>query len=1024
MRLRLAALFSFAACALAQSAGGLAGISGIVRDPSGSVVPKARVVISSESQGTLRSISTNEAGLFTAPALVPGAGYKVEVTATGFSPYEAKALDLKVGQNLDLQVTLSVAAAAATVEVTAAAPMVEDTKTDVSQVIDSRQITDLPINGRRVDSFVLLTPGVTNDGTFGLITFRGVAGHNSFLVDGNDSTEQFYNENAGRTRIASGLSQDVVQEFQVVSANFSAEYGRAMGGVVNQVTRSGGNNFHGTAYWFYRNQDFNARDTFASFNPDESRHQTGGTLGGPIAKNKLFFLVNTEVTRRNFPMADSYTRAGIIDTNAQTWIGCGAPATTAQCSAINALLPRYFGAIPRHLDQELYFGKLDYHMSEKHSFSASLNYLHSVSPNGIQTGIASTSGAGINSNGDDYVRVRNGRFTWTAIPKGSLVNEFRFGWFTDRQADSFDDSLLGTGLGFLQVSVAGVQLGQANYLPRVEPNEQRFQFVDNASWSKGKHLIKFGADIAPVEDYTYFISNFFGNYTYQTVTKFAEDYSSPLGDNADGPSGKRWQSYNQTFGGPVVDASITNYGFYLQDQWRATSRLTLQIGARYEYEQLPQPKLCNPDWQQTCHISSGQKNLGPRLGVTYRLGDKTVIRAGFGMFHSRFMGSLIDNLFTNNAVLQKSLTLSSTGATGPAQLGAGPVFPGTLNAPPSAAVAPSGLNIQFMDPNFRTPYSEQGTIAIEREIVRNLALTTSYIWSRGIAIIGVRDLNMPALSSTTFTYQIGDASGNPTGKTYTTPIYLGTRPDKRYGGVYQAENGVNSYYNALAVQLRKRFSHGVQADLSYTWAHEIDDGQSNGSGALFFSNANNWTYNGNYKADKGNGALDQRHRLVFSFVWLPTFTHRSGAFFKYVVNNWQLSSITIAQSGRPVGPTLRTTDTPVAGMFSNTTLDGSGLSFRVPFLPPNSLLTPNHYRADARLSKIIPITEKVKAAFNFEVFNLSNSVAYTGISNQVYTEAKGILTLTPTAYGVGTSDGGFPDGTQARRMQIGIRVTF
>jgi len=253
---------------------------------------------------------------------------------------------------------------------------------------------------------------------------------------------------------------------------------------------------------------------------------------------------------------------------------------------------------------------------------------------------------------------------------------------------------------------------------------------------------------------------------------------------------------------------------------------------------------------------------------------------------------------------------------------------------------------------------------------------------------------------------------------------LGGRPDTRYGGIYQAENGVNSYYNALAVQLRKRFARGFQADLSYTWAHEIDDGQSNGSGALFFTSASNWTYNGDYKADKGNGALDQRHRLVLSFVWRPTITKRTDAFSRYVLNNWQISSITQMQSGRPTNTFLRTTDTPFTGMFSTSTLDGSGLSSRVPFLPPNSLFTPAHYRADARLSKIIPITEKMQAAFNFEVFNVSNSVAYTGITNQVYQEAKGILTLTPAAYNVGSSDGGFPDGTQARRMQISLRLVF
>ena len=180
-------------------------------------------------------------------------------------------------------------------------------------VIDARQIMDLPINGRRVDTFVLLTPGVTNDGTFGLLSFRGVAGGNAFLMDGNDTTEQYYNENAGRTRIASQISQDAVQEFQVVSANFSAEYGRAMGGVVNTVTKSGSNDLHGTAYWFFRNRTLNARDRYATFNPPELRHQAGASLGGAIVKDKLFYFLNVDITRRNFPMVSSLnfpTRGG------------------------------------------------------------------------------------------------------------------------------------------------------------------------------------------------------------------------------------------------------------------------------------------------------------------------------------------------------------------------------------------------------------------------------------------------------------------------------------------------------------------------------------------------------------------------------------------------------------------------------------------------------------------------------------------------------------------------------------------
>src|SRR5688572_1219632 len=278
-------LFSLVLCATsvyAQSAAGFGGISGAVRDASGSAVPNAKVVISNEAKGITRNLTTNDAGVFTAPALVPAAGYSVSVDATGFVKYGLKDLELAVGQNIDLAVALSVAGAATQVEVSAVAPLVEDTKTDVSDVIGTKQIDELPINGRRVDSFVLLTPGVSNDGHFGNLSFRGMAGNSSFLIDGVDNTEQFFNENAGRTRIASQISQDAVQEFQVVSSNFTAEYGRASAGVVNTVTRSGGNDFHGTAYWFFRNRTLNARDRYAAFNPPEYRHQAGSSISGPL----------------------------------------------------------------------------------------------------------------------------------------------------------------------------------------------------------------------------------------------------------------------------------------------------------------------------------------------------------------------------------------------------------------------------------------------------------------------------------------------------------------------------------------------------------------------------------------------------------------------------------------------------------------------------------------------------------------------------------------------------------------------
>jgi outer membrane receptor protein involved in Fe transport len=1010
------------AAAFGQAGSGSATISGVVRDPSGAVVPNANVVISSEGRGVIRTLSTNGAGVFTVSALVPGTGYKVAVTAPGFSGYEAKGVELRVGQNLDLNVTLTVATTATTVEVTAAAPLVEYAKTDLSAIVDTRQIQDLPINGRRVDQFVLLTPGVSNDGTYGLLTFRGVAGQNSFLVDGVDTTEQFYNENAGRTRIASQLSQEAVDQFQVVSSNYTAEYGRAMGGVVNTVTKSGNNTLHGSAFWFYRSTGFDARDPFTTFNPSEKRNQIGGSIGGAIQKDKLFYFLSTEISRRDFPLASSVNTTAVSGAT-QTWNLCGVgagsvpAATSAQCAAINGLLPRFYGQIPRTLDQELYLGKLDYHLSNRNTLSASFNFLHALSPNGIQTGASLTTGTAITSNGDDAVTVRNGRVQWIASPTSTFGNEFRFGLATDRQADTFDNSLLGPGLGYLAVSVNGTGMGSTSYLPRIEPMERRFQFVDNVTWEKGTHTIKFGTDIATTRDYVYYISNYNGSYTYQTVNAFALDYSG----NTSGA--KHWQSYTQTFGNPAVDYHINDWGFYLQDQWRATSRLMLNYGVRYEYAQISQPKVCNQDYPLTCKVPSSKNNFAPRVGLSYRLNDKTVLQAGYGIFFARFQGGTLDDLYTSgNGVYQTSVSLAATQS---AQLAAGPVFPNILPGAPTGGTV-SAASIQMLAPNLKTPYSEQGNIGIQRQLTNDTVLTVSYLWSRGVQLYGIRDLNMPT-GTTNYTYTIVDASGSTVGS-YTTPVYTGKRPDTRYSTIAYAENGVNSYYNGLAVEATKRFSYGFQATASYTWSHEIDDGQNYGESTnnLWLSSPSYWISNGNYNLDKGSGNLDQRHRFVFDWVWAPRFTCRDSAFFKYFVNGWQFSNITTMASGHPYGSTqIYVTDTPVTGMFSNYTVNGSGFSSRVPWLPAQNYYLPATYRADVRLSKVLPITERCKLSLNFEVFNVANNWSATGFSSsRAYSEAKGVITATPSLLYVPNAAYGSPDGTQARRMQISMRFTF
>jgi hypothetical protein len=999
----------------AQSTAGFGSISGTVRDASGAAVPNAKVVVSNQSKGITRNLTSNEAGVFTAPALVPAAGYAVTADVQGFQKYEARNLDLAVGQNLDLNIILAVAGAATQVEVSATAPLVEDTKTDVSQVIDTKQIDDLPINGRRVDSFVLLTPGVTNDGTFGNLSFRGMAGNSSFLVDGVDNTEQFFNENAGRTRIATQISQDAVQEFQVVSSNFSAEYGRASAGVVNTVTRSGTNDVHGSAYWFFRNRTLNARDRYAAFNPPEYRHQAGASVGGAIKKDKLFYFFNSEIQRRNFPIASSINRPAVID-NSGHFIGCGAAVgsetpSAAQCRAIDTILPRFFGAIPRRNDQELAFGKLDWRPSDRNAISASFNFLHFVAPNGIQSAIALNTGAGITSNGDDSVRVRNGRLSWTAIPTNSMVNEIRFGWFTDRQADDFNPGVQTAGLGYVALTVASQALGAgANYLPRVNPNEQRFQVADNLSWTKGKHAMKFGLDIAHNHEYVFNMSNQFGAFTYGNVSAFALDFSG----NTNGV--KHWQSYAQTFGNPAVDFNIQDHGFYAQDQFRVSSKLTLNYGVRYEYAALPQPTTVNPDYPQTGHIVSAKANFAPRVGLAYSLGPKTVLRAGFGVYHQRYAGILLSSLFTNNAVYQKALSLTSS------QLALGPNFPNRLA---SSDLARTGSTVEFASPDLRTPYTEQGTVALEHQLSRTIAVTASYLWNRGIQGFGVRDLNIGPLGPTVV-YQIADTNGAIVGLYGTQTYRLANRVDSRYSRVLQVENGVNSYYNALAVQLRKRFSHGFQAHMSWTWAHEIDYKQGTYQDNQGFNSIDSFAnlYNGDYKADKGSGLLDQRHRMTINFMEQPRFTRRTGAFYKYAVNNWQLSGIVTLASGRPTTAGITVSDsTPFAGAAFTGTLNGFGGSNRPPFWEPAALYTPPVYRLDARITKMLPFTERFKLGLNFEAFNVTNTQRDTSLNFTAYTLRSGILSPTP-GFGTGRASGGFPDGTNARRVQVSARFVF
>ncbi|MBZ5496603.1 MAG: TonB-dependent receptor [Acidobacteriia bacterium] len=997
--------------AWAQAVAGMGGISGVVRDSSGATVPGAQVVVANTSKGIQRTMVTTEAGVFSAPALVPSTGYSLTVNMPGFNKWEAKDFEILVGQTVDFKVTLQPAGTATQVVVTGEAPLVETSKMDVSQVVEKMQIDNLPINGRRADTFVLITPAVTDDGTFGLVSFRGIAGGNSFLTDGNDTTQGYYNENAGRTRITTQISQDAVQEFQVLSNGFSAEFGRAMGGVINTVTRSGTNDVHGTAYWYFRNRTLNAMDRYAprNLNPPEWRHQAGASIGGPIKTDKLFYFGNFEIVKRNFPAINRIINTSFTDAGGNN-ITASCTATAAQCATAIAFIKRQMDVlVPRTVDSAMGFLKFDWRPTERNSFSFDMNAMHWKSPHGIQTQAVLTNGNALGGNGNSTVETRYGKASWISVISPTLLNEFRVGFFKDRLSDPGAGDLWPIETGGLSISLNGTAIGAAEAYPRTLPSELRFQFVDNVSWTHGAHSAKFGFDTSTNQDYINQLYRGLGGYSYSSLTNFAKDFS---GNTA---NAKSYSNFQQTFGNPIQNFRTSDIGIYAQDVWRISRRLTMNFGLRYEHTYIPQPWMVNPNYPQTGIIPSPTNNFGPRFGLTYMINDKTLIRAGYGLFWARFHGNGLESLLLGNGTFQPNIYVSTTTP-------GSPVFPNVF--PPGTTGLPSGtVNLQFASPDFHNPYTQQGTVAIERQLSQDLALTVSYIWSRGVGIWTQRDVNL-GQPGPTVTYIINDAGGSQVG-TYTTPVYISAnKADSRYGKILQVENGGQSWYNGMTVQLRKRMSHGLTGSLSYTWSHAIDDADMQGASWNIGWNYNNVTTPGNYMADRGSSSLDQRHRAVINLMWQPTFTQSNSAFARYFVNGWQFSAITTLASAHPTTATVNVSGTQFTGVFlTYTTMNGSGGWNRVPFWPVSSLDVDQYYRADARLTRVLPFNERVKLNLMFEAFNLSNTITNTGVNTQAYTATLGVLR--PTAnLGVGNQSQGFPDGTNARRCQVSMRLFF
>jgi Carboxypeptidase regulatory-like domain/TonB dependent receptor len=999
-------------------------IGGVVSNPNKEVVPGATVTVKNIGTNKEDTAVTDGQGRFRVVNLDPGS-YSVTINATGFAPFSVDKLTVEVGlvTNVDAPLTIG-PVQGGNVIITADAPVINTNQPDFSNNMNQTSINNLPINGQRWSNFALLNPGTVPDANFGLISFRGISGLlNNNTIDGGDNNQAFFSEERGRTRLNYTTSPSSIREFQVNTSNYSAEYGRAAGGVVNAVTKSGTNEFHGQAFYYRRDNKWGARNPlgllqvpatvspsgFVALKPEDVRNRWGVTIGGPIKKDKLFWIFTYDELRRNFPGSAIFTPGFILDSqvNNTTLTGAGVGLTQAQVDATKTFLLSLTGATPRQGNQRIFLPKIDWNINSKNTFTFSYNRLRWVSPAGIQTQPTNTLGR--RSFGDDFV---NGDTYLARLSSNfgpNMVNEFRFQYGRDNEFEFSQVPLPGeplTAPAYPGVTTAGsrspdinisgaIDFGTPTFLERPAfPDEKRYQYADTVTLTRGNHTIKFGGDINHVLDVQDNLRNYAGSYFYTNVNDFIVDYQKFLTPAFNGQCATGFNTttgsfrragrcyngaYNQGFGPTQFSFATNDYNFFVQDDWRYTPRLTVNFGVRYEYEQLPKPFLGNPAVPKTNVLPSDKNNIGPRIGFAWDItgNGKNSLRGGYGIYYGRIINSTILNALTNtgNAGGQIQVSLSQNTSTScttaTPTTNCSPIFPNTLLSAPPGSTA-----IQFFQTDFQAPLIHSMDLIVEREISRNTVVSFSFLGSFGRRLPTFVDTNLTQ-PTTTGTYTILD--GPFAGANYSVPLYTGSRPNTSFGAMTEIRSIVSSSYYAFVAQLNRRLTKGLQFQMNYTRSKSRDVGQA----SVTFTVANSPFDAFNPQAEQGNSNFDIPHKFVANAVWYPHFKVKGAA--SALLNGWELAPIFQLYSGVPFTPAISGTFPTTGGpSLQATGQNGSSGSTRFALVERNSFRLPKITNLDMRVSRRIHFNETTALEFLVEGFNVFNRTQVTGLNTTLY----------------------------------------
>ena len=836
--------------------------------------------------------------------------------------------------------------------------MIDADKVAASQVISETLVSNLPVNGRRFDNFVLGSPNVVPDGNTGLISFRGISGiYNSNIVDGANNNQAFFSEARGRSIGAPYVYPiDSIKEFSSENAGYSAEFGQAAGGVINAITKSGGNKMHGDIYEYYRTPGYNAIDPFTKTKPVKEQHQFGGSIGGPIIKDKLFYHFTYDGFRKVTPITytSNYNNpvngqaqsindlTALCDQRTSNFLTRGANATLvvypsiipgispAQCSAaVTFIQTKQLGTYGRNVKQDIFFPRLDYQLTDKTHLSASYLWENFHQPNGYNTA-TNVSNGGVTQNGTADFHSRFLVVNAETVLTARSANVVHFQFSRDLETD-------GTNSGGPAISLSNITAyGETSALPRgAFPDEHRIQFTDIYSISLGRHSIKAGADLNFIHEQ---IQNLFqgdGSFSYGTGTS-EFNFANWIQDVYQANGGRHYNSFTQVKD-PITKVGADDFwnpdidGF-VEDSYKVRPNLLLSAGIRYDVQIVPQPEMPNTSSAvatlYTSTINNYKGMIQPRVGFSWSPYDKTVVRGGYGIFYGLNSNSTYYTQRRENGVYQQQFNVnaltnpntpyapvvkgqpqlkfqqSGTYAANAPQGGVPEFTPpgpapvnqvtGAANPAIDTGLALGTISARGLDPNFKNPESMSFDLAVEQELPLHSSLTVSYVGNRGLRLPIFVDTNVDPASAVTNNYEFLPKSGTP--QLISLPFYT-ARLSSNTGSVLTGFSDVNSNYHSFVATVRKPFSNGVEVLANYTWARAMDGGQVSGV---------NGTFNGTdtpldpFARGKRSGRsgeyarsdLDVRGRFVGSIVAAPTVNR----FVENQVVRYALNGFTVSGS--------------------------------------------------------------------------------------------------------------------------------